>query len=79
MSSATLTSKGQTTVPKDVRDHLGLRPGDRMEFIIEEDGQVVLVPASVDAMDLAGILPRPRKPVSITAMNEAIRDRGAGR
>ena len=50
-----------------------------MEFIIEEDGQVVLVPASVDAMDLAGILPRPRKPVSLAAMNEAIRDRGAGR
>ena len=79
MSTATLTSKGQTTVPKEIREHLRLRPGDRIQFVIEEDGRVVLVPASFDAADLAGILPRPKRAVSLEEMESAIRRRGARR
>ena len=71
MTTATLTSKGQTTVPKDIRDHLHLRPGDRIEFVIEADGRVMLVLASFDAADLAGALPRPKRPVSLDAMKAA--------
>ena len=79
MPAATLTSKGQTTIPKAVREYLRLRPGDRMEFILEENGRVVLVPAVVDVRDLKGILPSPRKPVTIEKMKKVIRKRGAGR
>jgi len=79
MTTATLTSKGQTTVPKDIRDHLHLRPGDRIEFVIEPDGRVVLVSASFDAADLAGALPRPKRPVSLDEMEAAIRKRGGRR
>ena len=76
MSTSTLTSKGQTTIPKDVRKRLNLHPGDRLEFVIDEDGRVLMLPASVDASELAGMLKRPGKPVSVAAMNQAIRKRG---
>lgn len=76
MSTATLTSKGQTTVPKEIRQHLRLRPGDRIEFVIEEDGRVVLLPVSFDAADLCGILPKPKRAVSLDDMESAIRRRG---
>jgi len=77
MSTATLTSKGQTTVPKEIREHLGLHAGDRIEFVIEEDGRVVIVPASYHAAELAGMLPRPKRPVSLETMKAVIRRRGA--
>ncbi len=78
MPAATLTSKGQTTIPKAVREYLHLRPGDRMEFILEENGRVVLVPAVVDVRELKGILSPPKKPVTIEKMKKVIRKRGAG-
>lgn len=78
MSTSTLTSKGQTTIPKDVRKRLNLHPGDRLEFVIDEDGRVLVLPASVDASELAGMLKRPAKPVTVTEMNHAIRKRGGG-
>lgn len=79
MSTSTMTSKGQTTIPKDIRKRLNLHPGDRLDFIIEEDGRVVVLPASVDASELAGILKPPTKPVSVAEMNQAIRKRGGRR
>jgi antitoxin PrlF len=78
VSTAVLTSKGQTTIPKDVRDYLGLRPGDRIEFVLTEDKTVLLKPATRPVTDLKGFLPKPPKPVSIEQMNAAIRKR-AGR
>lgn len=79
MPTATLTGKGQTTIPREIREHLRLRPGDRMEFVIDEDGRVVVIPISLDAAELAGILPKPKTPVSLARMNKVIRERGAGR
>ncbi len=79
MSTSTMTSKGQTTIPKDIRKRLNLHPGDRLDFIIEEDGRVVVLPASVDASELAGMLKAPTKPVSVAEMNQAIRKRGGRR
>jgi antitoxin PrlF len=69
MESA-LTSKGQATIPKPIRDHLQLKPGDRVKFFIHPDGSVVLLP-KVPVSALRGILERPRRPVSIDEMNEA--------
>ena len=78
MATSTLTSKGQTTIPKAVRRHLGLKPGDKIRFLVEDDGRVMLLPATLHLRDLRGSLPKPSKPVSIERMNEAIRER-AGR
>lgn len=76
-ASSTLTSKGQTTIPKEVREYLHLKPGDRMEFVIEPDGRVVLLPATLDVIELKGILPTPARSVSLEEMDEAIAQ-GAG-
>jgi AbrB family looped-hinge helix DNA binding protein len=76
MPSATVTSKWQMVIPKPVREHLGLHPGDQLEFIIEGSGKVVVRPAVLDVRDLKGVLARPgRKPVSVEQMNRAIRRR----
>ena len=79
MSTSTLTSKGQTTIPKDIRERLNLQPGDRLEFVIDEDGRVLVLPASIDASELTGMLKPPAKPVSVEDMNRAIRKRGGRR
>jgi AbrB family looped-hinge helix DNA binding protein len=76
MSTATLTSKGQTTIPKDVRTHLGLEAGDRMEFILAGDA-VILRPATRKITDLRGFLPKPAKPVSLDKMDTAVRRRAS--
>ena len=79
MATATLTTKGQTTIPKEVREFLNLNAGDKLDFVIGADGQVVLRPATVDVRDLKGLLKRTgRKPVTIVEMNAAVVD-GAAR
>jgi antitoxin PrlF len=76
MSTSTLTSKGQTTIPKDIRKRLNLHPGDRLEFVIDEDGRVLVLPASIDASESAGMIKSPARSVSVEDMNRAIRKRG---
>jgi antitoxin PrlF len=74
--SATLTTKGQITLPKAIRDLLRLDAGDRVDFIVKDDGTVVLRPATVDVRDLKGLLHRKGiKPLSVQAMNAIIRRR----
>lgn len=73
MASATVTSKGQITIPKDVRHALRLGPGDRVEFIIEKSGKVSVLPGKGDIADLKGLLRRRgRRPVSVFEMERAI-------
>lgn len=80
MSSSTLTSKGQITVPKDVRDALHLEPGDQLDFIIQEDGQVLFRPATLNVTVLKGILHRKgRRPISIKEMQAVIVKRASGK
>lgn len=59
MSTATLTTKGQITIPKQIRDHLRLTAGDRLEFVLDDRGVVTLRPARRAARDLYGFLERP--------------------
>ena len=72
MSEAKMTSKGQLTVPKDVRQKLGLKPGDRIRFLLEADGRVRLMPAKRDISELVGILPKPKRALRLEEMDEAI-------
>jgi len=59
MLSTTVTDTGQITVPEEIRQHLKLVSGSRVEFVIDEDGQVKIFPLNVAVEDLSGILHRP--------------------
>jgi AbrB family looped-hinge helix DNA binding protein len=76
MESA-ITVKGQATIPKAIREHLQLKPGDRVKFFIHPDGSVVLLP-KLPAVALKGIVKRRQRSVTIEEMNQAIRDGAAG-
>jgi antitoxin PrlF len=70
---STLTSKGQITIPKNIRDRLRLEPGHRVEFQVDRRGQVIMRARNVDVRELKGIIRSKRKtPLSIEEMNEAI-------
>lgn len=80
MPRATITSKGQVTVPKEIRDLLRLGTGDRVDFVVSDDGTVVLRPATEHVRELKGFLHRRGiKPLSVQQMNTIIRRRAAGR
>lgn len=70
MESA-LASKGRATIPKAVREHLGLKPGDRVKFFLHPDGSVVIMPKRPIAA-LRGMLRSRRRPLSVAEMDEAI-------
>jgi antitoxin PrlF len=77
MSTATVTSKGQITIPADVRQALQVKSGDRVEFVQIEPGRFEVVAATRPVTDLKGLFGRPSKAVSIDDMNKAIAARGA--
>jgi antitoxin PrlF len=70
MESA-LTQKGQTTIPKPVRDHLHLIPGDKVKFFIQPDGTVVILP-KLPVTALKGMFRSRRGPVSLEEMDAGI-------
>jgi AbrB family looped-hinge helix DNA binding protein len=72
MPEARLTSKGQVTIPKEVREALHVHAGDRVQFLIRDDGVVEIRSHTVDLEDLYGILEHQGKAVTVEAMNEAI-------
>jgi antitoxin PrlF len=73
MASAKLTSKGQITIPTRTRAALGVRTGDRVEFVELEPGQVLMVPVTRSIKELNGMFRgRRSKPVTIEEMDEAI-------
>lgn len=73
MPSTTVTSKGQVTIPKRIRDFLRVKTGDRIDFDIDAGGKVVVRPGGTDVRALKGVLRRPgRRPVSLEAMEVAI-------
>lgn len=78
MPTATVTSKGQITIPKEVRESLGVEAGDRVEFVAQEKGVYKVIAATRDVRHLKGVVPKPEKPVTIADMNRAVA-RAAGR
>jgi AbrB family looped-hinge helix DNA binding protein len=67
---ATLSSKGQATIPKAVRDRLQLKPGDRFKFFFHPDGVIIL--PKISTARLKGTIPKPAQPVSLEEMDRAI-------
>ena len=72
MAMATISSKGQVTLPREVRASLGVSAGDRLDFIRLEDGTYAIVPASHSIRALNGLLPRRERAVSLEQMDAAI-------
>ena len=77
MSTATVTSKGQVTIPATVRALLGIDTGSRIEFVEMEKGKFMIVPAVSPIQTLKGMLRKPPSPISIEQMNKAIAAQGA--
>ncbi len=77
MTTATLTSKGQITVPAAVRAALGVDAGDRVEFVEVAPGRYEFIAATRPVTALKGMFGKPRRVVSIEAMNAVIAGRGA--
>jgi AbrB family looped-hinge helix DNA binding protein len=69
---ATITSKGQITLPKALRERLHLTPGDRVEFVLDDNDVVRMVPRTMSVTRLKGLLPKPDRPVSLQEMEAAI-------
>ena len=73
MAKATLTSKGQLTLPKEIRDKLGVKTGDRVAFREQPDGSIVVEAEIGDLLALRGSVKSRVRGVTIEAMNEAKR------
>jgi antitoxin PrlF len=80
MSIVTVTIKGQVSIPKEIRDYLKLETGSKIEFIVDENGDVKIVVLNVPIEALSGFLHRPGMTVATiedmeTAISEGARDR----
>ena len=71
---STVTQKGQVTIPKNIRDSLHLMTGDKVEFALNERGEIVIKPLTRKVAEVAGLLSKYKKskPVTVEMMNEAI-------
>jgi AbrB family looped-hinge helix DNA binding protein len=72
MALAKITSKGQTTIPKEIRDYLQLAPGDRVMFI-QRDGEVVLRPVTQTLLDLRGSVKPRRRPEDFDRVRQEVK------
>ncbi|MGD2181007.1 AbrB/MazE/SpoVT family DNA-binding domain-containing protein [Lusitaniella coriacea] len=76
MLGTTVNDSGQITLPEKIREHLKLASGSRIEFVIDEDGQVKIFPLNVAVETLSGILHRPGiQPTTLEDMETAISER----
>ena len=73
-----MTSKGPVTFPKPIRDKLRLRPGDRLDFTLAEDGSLLVTPVTAPVTRLKGMVPRPDAPLSLEALDAAVAKAVAG-
>ncbi len=76
MPISTLTSKGQMTLPKAIREKLNLKEGDRLDVVLEHD-RILLIPVTFHARDLVSVLPKPSRTASLGVIDRAIRTRAS--
>jgi AbrB family looped-hinge helix DNA binding protein len=79
MAVATVTSKGQVTLPVETRRRLGIRAGTRLEFIVKDDDRLEVVRVGGSVRDLKGLLPTPPRKLSLYGMELAIARGARGR
>lgn len=79
MGTSKVTSKGQITIPIDVRRALKLKAGSRVEFVALASGAYEIAPVTASIKDLKGIVPKPKAPVSLKQMDDAIAAGASGR
>jgi AbrB family looped-hinge helix DNA binding protein len=79
MAAATVTSKGQVTLPVEARRRLGIRAGTRLEFIVKDDDRLEVVRVGGSVRDLKGLLPRPPRKLSLDELEQAIARGARGR
>ena len=72
MPRARLTSKGQVTIPKAVRDQLDLGPGAILHFTVDPSGRIIVTPLTLGIEDLIGSLPKPRKALTLEEIEDII-------
>ncbi len=70
--TATVTSKGQVTIPIEARRRLRIRPGTKLEFIIRDDGRLEIIPMAGSIKSLRGVVPKPAKALTLAEMDAAI-------
>ncbi len=75
---ATITSKGQVTLPKALREALNLSTGDKLCFVLSEGNEVRMIPKHLSVQKLKGILPTPDLPVSLEEMKLAVKKGALG-
>jgi len=71
LETTTITSKGQVTIPAHIRETLALEAGDKMRFLIDDNGALVAFPIRGKIKDAYGILPKPAKALSLEDMKQA--------
>ena len=69
---AVISSKGQVTIPVDVRRRLGLHAGCRVDFVFAADDRLELIPVADTVRRLKGMVPKPKRPLGLDEMNQAI-------
>jgi AbrB family looped-hinge helix DNA binding protein len=75
MPITTITTKGQVTIPKEIRDYLNIDTGSKVDFVIDENGIVTLIPLNVPVQSLSGTLHRPgMKTATLEEMEIAIKE-----
>ena len=72
---STVTTKGQITIPIEIRNKFHLKSGDEIEFFILESGKIECIPVTTSIKELKGFLPKPKKRVSLEDMDIVIRER----
>ena len=78
MPESHLTSKGQITLPKAIRDHLKVKSGDVVSFSVESDGRVTVSAVTAPVTSLKGMVAAPTQPVTLEEMQQAVRKRSRG-
>ncbi|MGD1699338.1 AbrB/MazE/SpoVT family DNA-binding domain-containing protein [Dapis sp. BLCC M229] len=75
MASTIVSDRGQITIPEEIRDYLKLNAGSKIEFVIDEQGQVKIIPLKFSVEDLSGILHYPGiEKATIEDMENAIQE-----
>ena len=70
--TATVTSKGQVTIPVEARRRLRILPGTKLEFVVRDDGKLEVIPMSGSIRDLKGAVPKPKRALTLAEMDAAV-------